>query len=259
MFAPKVLALVAALGVASVAHAADNALCGAHGISLKASNGLSPCEIASLMVGKGTMPKDSPFPDLQPQNLTQYPIPTVEEADELHCNMIFYNLVSGCSACQLTTNTWASWDDWTSHCRSQTNVAYIASIMPYNTPLPSWTFTDAIATGGTFNSTAAEAVAQNLFDVPDTIFNVKNSTTTSGSTASTSASTSSTSSSVNTGAIAGGTVGGFAAGGILGALVTFLAARKKAAKSTDDGRHSINSQDTRDTIMEEKARVDGMA
>ena len=35
--------------------------------------------------------------------------------------------------------------------------------MPYNTPLPSWTFTDAIATGGTFNSTAAEAVAQNLF------------------------------------------------------------------------------------------------
>lgn len=54
------------------------------------------------------MPKDSPFPDLESQNLTQYPIPTVEEADELHCNMIFYNLVSGCSACQLTTNTWAS-------------------------------------------------------------------------------------------------------------------------------------------------------
>lgn len=93
-------------------------------------------------------------------------------------------------------------------------------------------------------------------DVPDTIFNVKNSTTTSGSTTSTSsASTSSTSSSVNTGAIAGGTVGGFVAGGILGALVAFFAARKKAAKGADDGQRSINSQDTRDTIMEEKARM----
>lgn len=54
MFASKIFALVAALGVASFAYAADNALCGAHGISLKASNGLSPCEIASLMVGKGS-------------------------------------------------------------------------------------------------------------------------------------------------------------------------------------------------------------
>ncbi len=54
------------------------------------------------------MPTDSPFPDLEAQGKTQYSIPTLAEADQLRCNMIFYNLVSGCSACQLSTNTWAS-------------------------------------------------------------------------------------------------------------------------------------------------------
>lgn len=52
MLTSKAFALAAVLGAASVS-AADTALCGAHGISLKADNGLSPCEIASLMVGKG--------------------------------------------------------------------------------------------------------------------------------------------------------------------------------------------------------------
>ena len=35
--------------------------------------------------------------------------------------------------------------------------------MPYDTPIPNWAFTDAIATGGTFNATAARLVAENLF------------------------------------------------------------------------------------------------
>lgn len=35
--------------------------------------------------------------------------------------------------------------------------------MPYNTPIPNWAFTDALATGGTFNATAAMIVAENLF------------------------------------------------------------------------------------------------
>ena len=52
MLSFKVLTLAAVLGVASV-NAADTALCGAHGIMLRADNGLSPCEIASLMVGQG--------------------------------------------------------------------------------------------------------------------------------------------------------------------------------------------------------------
>ncbi len=51
-FSLKTFALAAVLGTASVS-AVDTALCGAHGISLKADNGLSPCEIASLMVGQG--------------------------------------------------------------------------------------------------------------------------------------------------------------------------------------------------------------
>ena len=54
------------------------------------------------------MPADSPFPDLEAEGMDHYPIPGPDEADDLRCNMIFYNLVSGCSACQLTTNTWAS-------------------------------------------------------------------------------------------------------------------------------------------------------
>lgn len=55
------------------------------------------------------------------------------------------------------------------------------------------------------------------------------------------------------------TVGSFGVGGIFGALVALLAAHKKAMKGVDDGWRSIDSQDTRDTIMEEKARVTGMA
>ncbi|KAI1797807.1 hypothetical protein LXA43DRAFT_1088877 [Ganoderma leucocontextum] len=62
----------------------------------------------------------------------------------------------------------------------------------------------------------------------------------------------------NTGAIAGGTAGGFMVGGILGALVVFLAARKKAVKGTDDGQRSIHRKTLGDTIMEEKARVAGL-
>ncbi|RPD63015.1 hypothetical protein L227DRAFT_599278 [Lentinus tigrinus ALCF2SS1-6] len=262
MFRLKVFALAAILSVALV-NAADTALCGAHGISLKADNGLSPCDIASLMVGKGVMPEDSPFPDLESEGLDSYPIPTPDEADDLRCNMVFYNLVSGCSACQLTTNTWASWDDWTSHCKSQSSVGYIASTMPYDTPIPNWAFTDAIATGGTFNATAAKLVAENLFDVPDTVFNVKSDATSSNSTTASAASgscaSSGSSSSVNTGAIAGGTIGGFVGGAVLGALGVFIAARKKGTKKTDDGQHSVHSQETQDTIVQEKSRIAGLA
>ncbi|KAI0735245.1 hypothetical protein C8Q76DRAFT_791814 [Earliella scabrosa] len=257
MFSLKTLALVAVLGAASVS-AADTALCGAHGLSLKADNGLSPCEIASLMVGKGAMPADSPFPDLEAQGLERYPIPTLDEADDLRCNIIFYNLVSGCAACQTSTSKWASWDSWTSHCRSQSNVGYIASIMPYDTPIPNWAFTDPLATGGTFNATAARAAADNLFAIPDTVFNVKSEATTTPSPAVASTSGRTT----NTGAIAGGTVGGFTGGALLGALAAFLAARKKARKTKtvgDDGQHSVHSQDTQDTIMREKARINGLA
>ena len=156
--------------------------------------------------------------------------------------------------------------------------SYIASIMPYDTPIPNWAFTDPLATGGTFNATAARAAADNLFGtstssmlaiivrsssadsiaIPDTVFNVKSEATTTPSPAVASTSGCST----NTGAIAGGTVGGFTGGALLGALAAFLAARKKARKTKaagDDGQHSVHSQDTQDTIMREKARINGLA
>ena len=53
------------------------------------------------------MPADSPFPDLEAEGLERYPIPTLDEADDLRCNIIFYNLVSGCAACQTSTSKWA--------------------------------------------------------------------------------------------------------------------------------------------------------
>ncbi|KAI0757072.1 hypothetical protein C8Q80DRAFT_1116348 [Daedaleopsis nitida] len=262
MLTSKAFALAAVLGAAFVS-AADTALCGAHGISLKADNGLSPCEIASLMVGKGTMPADSPFPDLEAQGMNKYPIPTLAEVDDLRCNMIFYNLVSGCSACQLTANTWAPWDDWTSHCKSQSSVgpslSYIASIMPYNTPIPNWAFTDALVTGGTFNATAAETVAENLYDVPDTVFNVKTDGSVTPSSTSTASPATGASCAGNAGAIAGGTLGGFAGGAVLGAAIAFLVALKKGKKVAavgDDGQHSVRSQDT---LVREKARIAGLA
>ena len=92
-------------------------------------------------------------------------------------------------------------------------------------------------------------------DVPDTVFNVKSDETSSTPVSSASCASSSS----NTGAIAGGTVGGFAGGAVLGALAAFLAGRKKTAKKTDDGQHSVHSQDTQDTIMAEKARIASIA
>ena len=99
--------------------------------------------------------------------------------------------------------------------------------------------------------------------MPDTVFNVKSDSTSSSSSTTASATAdsacTSSSSSVNTGAIAGGTVGGFVGGAILGALGVFLVARKKTAKKTDDGQHSVHSQETQDTIMQEKSRIAGLA
>lgn len=53
MFKKVVLLASLALSGSSVV-ALNTATCGAHGMSLKAENGQGPCEIAALMVGKGS-------------------------------------------------------------------------------------------------------------------------------------------------------------------------------------------------------------
>ncbi|KAJ7174958.1 hypothetical protein C8R43DRAFT_1057630 [Mycena crocata] len=245
MFTKVATFVVLVLVAASSVEAAITATCGAHGMSLKAENGQSPCEIAALMVGKGAIPSDSPFPELFDLGKDRYTIPTIDEADDLRCNPIFYNLVAGCSACQASTYTWSSWESWTSHCKSNTGVSYIAGVMPYDTPVPNWAFTDPLATGGTFNATAAIAMKSAAgLTVPDTVFNLK----TDAVTAPSSTSSSTGSNSINKGAIAGGTVGGFLAGGALGAILAMLLAKKKTVK--DSG--SVHSYETQDTIAREK-------
>ncbi|KAH8827275.1 hypothetical protein DL96DRAFT_1816280 [Flagelloscypha sp. PMI_526] len=248
MFTKAAVFLTVALGSSiSFVKATATATCGAHGMSLRASNGQSPCEIAALMVGKGAIPENSPFPELYNLGQDRYTIPTMAEADDLRCNPVFYNLVAGCAACQASTYTWSSWESWTSHCKSNTGVSYIADTMPYDTPVPNWAFTDPLATNGTFNATAAMAMKSATdLAIPDTIFNVKSDSTASSSSASSSVD------GVSKGALAGGTVGGFALGVLLGGLsVKMFFSRKKVHKKNGENS-SVHSDETQDTIGREK-------
>ncbi|KAF9017985.1 hypothetical protein BDZ89DRAFT_1044766 [Hymenopellis radicata] len=242
MFSLSATAIAAVLSVAGMVSADSPATCSAHGFDLTSDDGKSPCYIASLMVGGGYMPEDSPYPSLSGQ--TEYDIPTADEADDLRCNPIFYTLVSGCSACQsYSSNTWPTWDSWTTNCGNITGVKYIAETMPYDTALPNWVFTDPVVTGGTFNYTAAKLVGASD-EIPETTFNVKSES--SSSTASSTAATCSN----KAGAIAGAAVGSAVGGALIGALIMFLLVKKSKKTSADRG--SIHSHESEDTVAREK-------
>lgn len=136
---------------------------------------------------------------------------------------------------------------------------------------PNWAFTDPMATGGTFNATAAmqmksaaglgmhilltvDCMSETIIPVvPDTVFNVKSETSSTPSATGSSGSSSSNDSKINKGAIAGGTMGGLACGLLLGALAVKLLMGKKQKKSRDQS--SIHSDATEDTIRREKASM----
>ncbi|KAF8918088.1 hypothetical protein CPB85DRAFT_1249736 [Mucidula mucida] len=224
MFSLNVALIAAVLSVANVVSADAPATCSAHGFDLTSDGGKSPCYIASLMVGGGYMPEDSPYPRLSGQT------------DLLHLGiwMLCVPVIS--------SNTWPTWDSWTTNCGNITGVKYIAETMPYDTALPNWVFTDPVVTGGTFNYTAAKLVgASEIDEIPETTFNV-NGDSTGSSTAATCSN--------KAGAIAGAAVGSAVGGALIGALIMFLLGKKSKKLSADRG--SIHSHESEDTIAREK-------
>jgi len=172
-------------------------------------------------------------PALLPQNSYAGPSGT-DNGDICKCNVVFYNLISACGACQ--GETWIPYAAWTRNCTStwasQANVTdNLPKPVPAGTRVQQWALHDP---GTNWDPQVAESIG----DTPEVTGSATNvvptQTKQSTYTPSASSSTSSTHTggSSNSGAIAGGVVGGvIAACSIAGVVAWFTIRRRRRARS----------------------------
>ncbi|KIM21141.1 hypothetical protein M408DRAFT_333649 [Serendipita vermifera MAFF 305830] len=223
--------------------AVPQAICGSHGLFLNTQSGHTPCDIASLLVGNGVKSADSPFPELNSLGVDRYPVPTGDQADELRCNPVFYNLASACGACQASTFNWTTWTEWTANCQTVSSPAYVIQRMPSDIPLPGWAFVPPAVTNGTFDKVAA--YAESFATIPDSYF--PKLVVTATNVCSTPK--------MSPGELAGAIVGGVIGVGLLGLLAVLLFRRRRNATSTTTrvlGR-TVSQGSSVDSIMRQKA------
>ncbi|CAG7853264.1 SubName: Full=Uncharacterized protein {ECO:0000313/EMBL:CCA71957.1} [Serendipita indica DSM 11827] len=231
-----------ALATAGANAAVRQAICSSHGMFLNTESGHTPCDIGALLVGGGIKPADSPFPDLISQGLDRYPAPSANEADDLRCNPIFYNLASACGACQASTLNWTTWAEWTVNCKSVTSPAYVIERMPADIPIPGWAFVPPAITNGTFDKFSA--LTESAATIPDSYFPKLVVT----------AITVCDSPKLTPSQLAGAIVGGLVGLGTLILIAAFIFLRRtQAARSVVGGFGRASTSSSADSIMRQKA------
>ncbi|KAI9446135.1 hypothetical protein H4582DRAFT_1903779 [Lactarius indigo] len=147
---------------------------------------------------------------LQPQHY--YTGPSGADNDDLcKCNMVVYNLISACDACQGAP--WIPYSTWSFNCTTKAPAGTFPEPVPIGTTVPNWAYIDR-SISDSWNATEAQLagdapeVTGTSPIVPTSTIRGSQSTLTPTTSGSGSSSTSTSHSSSNAGAIAGGVVGG---------------------------------------------------
>ncbi|KAH9014364.1 hypothetical protein EDB83DRAFT_274759 [Lactarius deliciosus] len=111
--------------------------------------GQSPCTVAAYMLGTCN---DSVFTidELEPGNSYT----GSDSADDCQCNIVTYNLLSVCDACQGAY--WRNWSDYSFDCTSRLSPLEFPNPVPPGTRVPQWALLDS--TQGNWNVTKAHTV-----------------------------------------------------------------------------------------------------
>ncbi|KAH9939081.1 uncharacterized protein BXZ73DRAFT_76219 [Epithele typhae] len=230
------------------------------------SKGQNPCLVVSWLLTPCNSPADvrrgadSVVGPLGPEEHYVGPIATSTSATPCKCNTVYYSMIQACAACQGLSTFSQPWPTWSMNCTDPYAEAVIGQYslnIPPGTSIPSWAYLDitwrpvthsarsSVQTSGTFNATAALALAEQ--DKPDSSASsaIMLPTSSASNSAPNSASTTSPDSGpsgapngagdggtngqqkTNVGAIVGGVVGGLAVLALAAAAVAAWVVRRR--------------------------------